>query len=198
MRLPYFSFLFVFTTIISVDALSQKIIYSDVDYDDTRRMTFEVMGKVSGNFLVYKNNRNRSYVSVYDNNMKQVNREEHDYISDRTFNIDFFPYADFAYMIYQYQKKNVVYCDAVRVDGEGKRIGEVQTLDTTHIGFAANNRVYSVISSEDKSKIMVYKINSKNKRNFLMTTVLFDDKLNQLTRSTFNVSMEEYRQYHDE
>lgn len=198
MRLPYFSFLFVFTTIMSVDALSQKIIYSDVDYDDTRRMTFEVMGKVSGNFLVYKNNRNRSYVSVYDNNMKQVNREEHDYISDRTFNIDFFPYADFAYMIYQYQKKNVVYCDAVRVDGEGKRIGEVQTLDTTHIGFAANNRVYSVISSEDKSKIMVYKINSKNKRNFLMTTVLFDDKLNQLARSTFNVSMEEYRDYLDE
>ena len=36
-------------------------------------------------------------------------------------NVDFFPYSDFTYMIYQYQKKNVVYCEAVKMDGKGKK-----------------------------------------------------------------------------
>ena len=67
-------------------------------------------------------------------------------------------------MIYQYQKKNVVYCMAAKIDGNGKKIGDVMELDTTHIGFAANNKIYSVLTSEDKTKIIVFKINSRNKR----------------------------------
>ena len=68
--------------------------------------------------------------------MEQIGKEELDYIpDDRLINVDFFPYCDFTYMIYQYQKKNVVYCDAVKLDGSGKRISEIMNLDTSHIGF---------------------------------------------------------------
>src|SRR5688572_8638245 len=62
----------------------------------------------------------------------------------------FFPYSDHFYMVYQYQKKSVVYCMAVKMDGNGKRMSEVVQLDSTHLGFAANNKIYSAISSEDK------------------------------------------------
>ncbi len=59
-----------------------------------------------------------------------------------------------------------------------KKTGEpVVALDTTHIGFAANNKIYSTISSEDKSKIAVFKINSRNRENYIVTTVLYNDKL---------------------
>ena len=34
---------------------AQRIIYSQPGNDDTRRMNFEVIGKVSGSFLIYKN-----------------------------------------------------------------------------------------------------------------------------------------------
>ncbi|HVK98010.1 MAG TPA: hypothetical protein VM368_09335, partial [Flavisolibacter sp.] len=192
----HYKFFFVF--IFSVTALfahSQKIVYSEVDLDDSRRMTFEVIGKVSGNFLVYKNIRNKSYVSVYNNDMVQVAKEEQSYISDRLINIDFLPFADFTYMIYQYQKKNVVYCDAVKVDGNGKKISEIMTLDTTHLGFASNNRIYSTIASEDKSKVMVFKINSRNKSRYIVTTLLMDNQLALKKKSRFIIPMEEYYEY---
>lgn len=177
---------------------AQKIVYSEVDEDDSRRMRFEVIGKVSGNFLVYKNTKNKNYVSIFNNDMVQTAKEELDYIpNDRLINIDFFPYADFTYLVYQYQKKNVVYCDAVKVDGSGKKVSEVMSLDTSHIGFAGNNKIYSAISSEDKSKLLIFKINTKNKERYIITTLLFDNALTQLKRSRFVVNMDEYKDFVD-
>ncbi|MGE5518855.1 MAG: hypothetical protein ACM3VS_02930 [Candidatus Dadabacteria bacterium] len=189
------SVLFLLTTI---SGFTQKIVYSEVDNDDSRRMTFEIIGKVSGNFLVYKNNRNKNFISVYNNEMEQIGKEEQEYLTDRVINIDFIPYPDFAYLVYQYQKKNVIYCEAVKVDGNGKKISDIISLDTTHIGFAANNKVYSTINSEDKSKIIIFKINSRNKSNYIVTSLLFDQKLDLLNRSRFDMPMEEYHDYLDE
>lgn len=198
MQLP--SFLFI--SVLSLTALSsaaQKIVYSEVDEDDSRRTRFEVIGKVSGNFLVYKNTRNKNYVAVFNNAMEQVAKEEQEYIpNDRLINIDFLPYNDFTYLIYQYQKKSVVYCNAVKVDGNGKRISEVMTLDTTHIGFWGNNKIYTAISSEDKSKFLLFKINSKNKEKYILTTLLFNNHLEQLKHSRFVINMDEDKDYLDE
>src|SRR5258706_668765 len=144
-------------------AIAQKIMYSEPERDDSRRMNFEIIGKFGSNYLIYKNPRNRDYICVYDNEMKQTGKVEMDYIpDDRLINVDFFPFNDFTYVIYQYQKHNVVYCMAVTVDGLGTEITEPKQLDTSHLGFAANNKIYSAISSEDKSKIVIFKINSRN------------------------------------
>lgn len=178
------------------EAYAQKIVYSETDRDENRRMTFEVMGKVSGNFLIYKNYRGKSFVSVYDNDMKQLVKEEQTAIPDeRLINIDFYAYPDHAFMVYEYQKKNVVYCNAYKVDGMGKKIGEVIELDTSHIGFAGNNKIYSSISSEDKTQIMVFKVNSRNKSNYILTTLLFDKELSLTKRSRMFIPMEERNDY---
>ena len=90
-------------------ARAQRIVYSEPEKDDSRRMNFEIIGKVSGNFLIYKNIRNNHYVTVYNSAMEQTNKEELDYLpEDRIINVDFFPYNDFSYMVYQYQRRNVV------------------------------------------------------------------------------------------
>jgi hypothetical protein len=186
------------TFLISSSVFAQRIVYSEPERDETRRMNFEVIGKVSGNFLVYKSLSGKNYVSVYDNDMKQVDKVLHDYIPyDRLINIDFFPYADFAYMVYQYQRKNVVYCEAVKVNGAGKKSSEVLKLDTSHIGFAASNRIYSAISSEDKNQIMVFKINSRNKSNYVVTTLLLDKELTLQKRTQLNMPMQERDDYLD-
>lgn len=179
-------------------SFAQKIVYSEPEKDDSRRMDFEIIGKVSGNFLVYKKIRSKAYVAVYNTGMEQIEKEEQDYLpNDRLINVDFFPYNDFSYAIYQYQKKNVVYCDAVKIDGNGKKISDIISLDTTYIGFAASNKIYSTVTSEDKSKIMVFKINSRDKSRFLITTLLFDNNLSLSKRSVFALPMEE-QDYLDE
>lgn len=190
--------LFIFTAFLLGNACAQKIVYSEPGKDDTRRMVFEIAGKVDGHFLIYKNTRaNRYLVSVLDNDMQEIAVEEQEYIpnGDRLINIDFFPYSNFCYFIYQYQRKNVVYCMAAKIDGMGKISGDPVQLDTTQIGFAASNKIYTVVSSEDKSRIMVFKINTRNKSSYLLTTKLFDDKLALKKESRLAIGMEERNDY---
>jgi hypothetical protein len=174
-------------------ASAQKIVYSEPERDDTRRMNFEIAGKIGGNFLIYKNIRNRNWIAVLDNDMQQISRVDQDWVpdNDRMINVDFFSYSEHCYMVYQYQKKSIVYCMAAKIDGNGQKVGDVMQLDTTHLGFAANNKIYTVLSSEDKSKLMVFKINSKNKRNYIVSTVLLNDKLEQLKKSRLSMPMDE-------
>src|ERR671912_905891 len=104
----------------SIVGFSQKIVYSEPDRNDNRRMDFEVIGKIGGNFLIYKDLGSKSYITVYDNEMKEIAKEEHEYLPDeRMINVDFFPYSDFAYAVFQYQKRNIIYCNAVKIDGSG-------------------------------------------------------------------------------
>jgi hypothetical protein len=189
---PIISFLLLSVALFSQ---AQKVVYSEPDRDDNRRINFEVIGKISGNFLIYKDAGSKNYISVYDNEMKQVDRVEHDYIpNERLINIDFFTYPDFVYLVYQYQKKNVVYCDAVKVDGKGQKISDIFSLDTTHIGFAGNNKIYSAITSEDKNSLMIFKINSKNRSKYLLTTLLFDNNLTLRKRSSFHLAMDDMKE----
>ena len=178
-------------------ATAQKIVYSEPDKEDNRRMDFEIAGKIGGNFLFYKNTRGKNWISVLDNDMKEIAKIDQDYVpaNDRMINVDFFPYNDFCYMIYQYQKKNIVYCVASKIGADGNKIGNVTELDTTHLGFAANNKIYTVQSSEDKSKLIVFKINSKNKQSYLLTTLLMNDKLELLKKSRIAIPMEERNEY---
>ena len=184
---------------LSVSASGQKIVYSEPDRDETRRINFEVIGKVGGNFLIYKNNRSKNYIAVYDNDMVQLAKEQNDFIpADRLINVDFFAYTDHAYMIYQYQRKNVVYCNAVKIDAMGKKASDIIQLDTSHISFTASNKIYSSVGSEDKSHIMIFKINSRNRSRFLITTLLFDNALSLKKRSALVMPMEEREDYLEE
>lgn len=190
---------FICLSFFASDSFAQKIIYSEPDKDETRRMNFEVIGRVGGNFMIYKNIRGKNFISVYNNDMQQIVKSEHAYLpDDRLINVDFFPYTDYAYMIYQYQRKNVVYCNAVKLDGMGKKLGDITELDTTHIGFTTNNKIYSAINSDDKTKIMLFKINSRNKSRFLVTTLLFNDALTLQKRSRLVLPMDERNDYLDE
>src|SRR3712207_5089277 len=92
------SLVFLLFTISAVSAGAQRIVYSEPEREDTRRMNFEIVGKVSGNFLIYKNIRGKSWITVYNNDMEQIGREAHDYMQGkRLINVDFFSYPDFSY-----------------------------------------------------------------------------------------------------
>ncbi|NML20775.1 hypothetical protein HHL16_07810 [Pseudoflavitalea sp. G-6-1-2] len=181
--------------LLPLTSLAQKIAYSEPEREDNRRTNFEIIGKVGANILVFKNNRSENAISVYDNDMKLINRVKLDYMDDRWINVDFVPYTDHAWMIYQFQRKNTVYCMAVKLNEEAKRLTDPIELDTTRIGWSANNKIYTTVFSDDKQQIMVFKINSRNQRNFLFTTMLYDAELKLKQRHNFNLPMEERNDY---
>jgi hypothetical protein len=186
--------LVVCLALISVtSALGQgpRIVYTEPEREDSRRTEFDVIGKVGGNYLVYKNNRNDHAISVYDEDMKLKDRVPLDYVKDRWINMDFIAYQNFFYMIYQYQQRNTLYCVGVKLDGNAQKMGEPFELDTTHLGFAANNKIYSTVNSDDKQRIMIFKVNSRNQKNFFFTTLLFNQNMELLNKGRMNMVMEE-------
>ena len=54
------------------------MVYSEPEKDDTRRLNFDIVGKINGNFLIYKNIRNKNWIALLDNDMKQVGSVEQD------------------------------------------------------------------------------------------------------------------------
>jgi hypothetical protein len=176
-----------------VAGFAQRITYSEPDRDDARTLNFEVVGKINGRYLIYKNYRDLHYVSVYDNEMKLVEKSKLDFInsmSARVLNTEFIQYMDFIYMIYQFQKKSAMFCMAVKLDGSGKKIGEPVLLDSTeNINYASNNKIYSVINSDDKQKIMIFKINTKNDKAHVLTTCLFNRELVLQKKSRLAINM---------
>ena len=185
--------LFILTVPRLLPAQVQKIVYTEPERDDSRRTNFEIIGKVSGNYLIFKNNNSNNAICVYDNNMKLLQRVPLSFMPDRYINVDFVAYPDYFYMIYEHQKKNIIHCTAIKIDGQGQKIGEPVELDTTQVGLASSNKIYTTVASESKERIMVFKINSKNSKNYVFTTFLFDPQLTLIDRHRINMPMTDER-----
>jgi len=169
---------------------AQRIIYSEPDKDDARTLNFEIIGKLNGNVMVYKNYRDLHYIVTYDNDMKQINKIKLDLLNYRVLNTEFIQYPDCVYMIYQYQKRSSMYCMALKLDAAGKKMGDPVELDSTdNINYSASNKIYSVINSEDKQKLMIFKINTRNDKSHILTTCLFSKDLTLIKKSRININM---------
>jgi hypothetical protein len=179
-----------------VRAQAPRIIYSEPEKEDSRRTSFEIIGKMNGNFLVYKANRNDDAICIYDSDMKLKERVKLDFTPDQQLiNVDFVAYPDFFYMIYEFQRRGIVHCMAAKLDGNVKKLTEPIELDTTQIGFASSNKIYTTINSDDKQSIMVFKISSKNRENFVFTTLLFNKDLLLQHKDRMGLQMEERNDY---
>lgn len=176
----------VLFVMLAMNAMGQRISYSAPESEDARTLDFEIIGKVNGNILVYKNIRNHYAISIYDAEMGLVDKVDLDFMPDKTLNADFIAYPDFVYIIYQYQKRNVLHCMAAKVDGNGKKIGEPVQLDTTQITIFADNKIYNMVNSEDKQKIMIFKIQKKYDK-FNFATRLFNSQLQLLHSSRMEI-----------
>jgi len=170
---------------------AQEITYSDYNNEDTRDMNFEVLGKMNGSYVIYKNIRWKHMLAIYDNNMRMTKSFRLKFVPDKTFNIDFVTYPDHFYIIYQYQRNGVVYCKAAKLDAEGKKLTEPVDLDTTRIGILADNKIYNTVYSQDKQRILVYKMPRKD-QHLTIATKLFDADM-KLLDSTRYVTPFDYR-----
>ena len=84
-------YFFLMSLFNSVNA--QRILISEPDREDSRKMDFEIIGKMGNNYLIYKNIRNESFICLYDNDMKMIDKVKHEYLpDDKMINVDFFAY----------------------------------------------------------------------------------------------------------
>ena len=113
-----------------------------------------------------------------------------DFINFRLLNSEFIQYSDFVYMFYQYQKRSTLYCMVVKLDASGKKMGEPTHLDSTdNINYSANNKIYSILRSEDKQKILLFKVNTQNDKSNLLSSFLYDKDMVLQKKSKVSINM---------
>ncbi len=178
-------FLFATFLMLSAASFAQRVTYSDIVREDNRNMNFEILGNFGGKYLVYKNINRKHRLAIYSNDMVLENTIKLDFISEKTFNVDFITYPDYFLVFFQYQKGNYIYCNAAKMDGSGNMIGDEMYLDTAKISFLADNKIYYLNNSEDKQKILLYKMMRKNDK-LTLSTSLFNSELRK-TDSTVNI-----------
>ena len=167
-------------------SFSQVITYSDPVKDDGNTTGFDIVGKVSGDLLIFKKVASNFVLSVYDDQMKIKETVPLDFLPEKTFNVNFIAYPDFIYLIYQYQKKKTVYCAAVKLDADAKILSQPFDIDSTDIG-NRGNRIYKTIYSEDKQKIMLVKTQRQNEK-LTITTLLLNDQLQSIKKTQQDLS----------
>jgi len=191
-------FIFIIAGLSYLSLPAQELTYSKPGRDDLLigaatigpsplMKRFEIIGKLNGNLLVYKNIRYKHLIAVYDNQMKLKGNASLDFLPSTIRSVDFVDCVERVYVIYQFQKRNVYYCMAARIDENGKTMGEPFQLDTTHIKFSADVKLYHITSSEDKSKIIIYKLYKGDvftgSHLYDFTTLLFNDSLQLIHKS---------------
>lgn len=174
-------------TFLGQQATAQRITYAEILNDDSRNMSFEILGNFNDNYLIYKNNDRKHRVTVYGNDMTIKDDVRLDFLPEKVFNLDFVSYPSTFIMVYQYQRGGSVFCDAALLDANAKLINTPIHLDTTKIGFFSENKIYYLTHSENRKRILLYKMQNRN-NNFYLNSFLFDENLKKLeaTSTTFD------------
>ena len=175
-------------------ASAQNITYSEIEKSDNRNLDFEILGKFSENFLIFKNTDRRREITIYDNNMSIKHKVNLDFISDRVSDIDFITYPEYFIIIWQFEKRNITRCRAAKINADGKLLGVVTDLDTVRTGLFSDKISYTIARSEDRRKILVTKLREKNDIHDLFTKV-FDENLNLLDTSNKILEYNDRKEY---
>lgn len=181
----------------SCNSFAQKIIYSEPDKKDNSGIKFEIIGKIGSHILIYKFISKQHFIAVYNNEMQVVSQNELVSISDKIIDADFISFSDHFFMVYQFQKKKMVYCAYANIGSDGNFISNPVMLDSTEISFLASNKIYATSFSEDKKNILVYKRNIKNKI-LDLNAVLYDDHFNKKFSLTQKLSSNEQKEFYSD
>ena len=179
-------------TLFSVYLNAQNIVYADISKGDVVRMNFEILGKSADNYLVYKETKGKHRISVYDHNMELREEVPVEGLpkSANLLDVSFYNNDRNYYLLYQYQEGDVVFLKARKIEANGRMLEESVLLDTTMISYKTERKIYSTAISNNKSKLLAFKINKKDRARYRFTTKLFDTELNPLNESQFWLPME--------
>ncbi len=188
-------------------ANAQKVTSSQpLKKDDYRHTEFEIIGKLkagtpakdkyASHVLIYKNNDGEHHISVYSPEMEFIGNVDLRFLTNQLLGVDFISFPDHFIMFYQYQEGSYVYCKALLLDGNGQVLKHPELIDSSEVGRKqVKSRIYSIVHSDDRKKMLVYKINQDNENDNIFYTFTYDNRLNFLRNSRLTLSMKDRRAF---
>ena len=68
---------------------AQNVLFSEIQKKDNKNIKFEILGKIEGHYLVYKNISRTHFLSTYDAQMQLIETNALDFLPESIFDIDF-------------------------------------------------------------------------------------------------------------
>ncbi len=170
---------------------AQQIIYAPAEKGG-RRSDFEIVGKVSDNFVIFKNGPSETSILLYDDNMQLINRVPLaiPVVPDKSIYLDFIAFEQFFYVLCEYQKKNIVFLSAIKIEGQGRKMSSMFGIDSTLVDVSNTDKIYTKIISEDHQRWMILKAIAKDSE-YTFTTFLFDKNLKTIATNILGLPASE-------
>jgi len=178
----------------SFQSFSQKIDVSDAERANFNKNNFEIIGKANGKCFVYDNLKLKNTLSIYDAEMKPIDNITLYFIPENAANTNFILYPDKIDVFYQYTKRGIMYCMAAQLDLNGKLINTPVEIDTA-LSSSNSDIIYSLITSENKEKLMVIKVNKRNPKFNLVTSLLFDKNLTLIHKTVSSIAVAKGKEF---
>ncbi|HRN91567.1 MAG TPA: hypothetical protein PLE75_00285 [Ferruginibacter sp.] len=165
----------------------QKLTFAEVLTDDRAEMNFEILGKQGNRYVIYKEWRNKHYLTFYNAAMEVDEHIRIKELPDKTRGVDFISYPDKILMVYQFNDGKSFECAALEISNDGKVSADPVPLDAARVSSSSGDQIFSVFATEDKQKILIYKM-LRSGDSLTLTTRVFDAGLNLQDIGVFKFS----------
>jgi hypothetical protein len=168
---------------------AQSYVMSGIQKTDKDQMQYEVLGKVDGRYWIYKNNEGISTIAQYNEQMQLVQQNDLVFLPKKLNAIEFVTNSNRVYAFYQFQAATTVYAMVAELDEKGQLVGTPVLVDTAEkIRPGSNTKVFNLIESQDRSKLLFFSVNTTNAASIKVKTMALSTPFAMLNEAKISIN----------
>jgi len=168
---------------------AQSYVMSGIQKTDKDQMQYEVLGKVDSRYWIYKNNEGISTIAQYNDQMQLVQQNDLVFLPKKLTAIEFITKSNRVYAFYQFQAATTVYAMVAELDEKGQLVGTPVIVDTAEkIRPGSNTKIFNLIESQDRSKLLLFSVNTTNAASVKVKTMALSTPFALLNEATISIN----------
>ena len=168
---------------------AQSYVLSGIEKTDKDQMQYEVLGKVDGRYWIYKNNEGIATIAQYNDQMQLVQQNDLAFLPKKLNAIEFITKANRVYAFYQFQVATTVYAMVAELDEKAQLVGTPTVVDTAEkIRPGAGNKIFNLVESQDRSKLLLFSVNTTNPTSIKIKTMALSTPFGLLNEATISIN----------
>ena len=181
---------FVAFILVGLQSLTaQSYVMSGIEKTDKDQMQYEVLGKVDGRYWIYKNNDGIATIAQYNDQMQLVQQNDLVFLPKKLNALEFVTKSNRVYAFYQFQAATTLYAMVAELDEKGQLVGAPIIIDTAEkIRPGSGAKVFNLIESEDRSKLLYFSVNTTNPASIKIKTMALSTPFGKLNEATISIN----------
>lgn len=168
---------------------AQSYVMSGIEKTDKDQMQYEVLGKVDGRYWIYKNNDGIATIAQYNDQMQLVQQNDLAFLPKKLNALEFVTKSNRVYAFYQFQAATTLYAMVAELDEKGQLVGTPVIVDTAEkIRPGSGTKVFNLIESQDRSKLLFFSVNTTNAASIKIKTMALSTPFALLNEATISIN----------